>query len=212
MPLKLPEYYSSLDLKKKAEWDNIKSIFDNSLKEFTIKGTSSPHISDFHLINTKNKPIFYNAWKLKNNSNNFTLCLIEYETHYEEAHRYGSSIKKDTHKYFFGYLTTPIDLGQVLIRPETIADKISELINPIEIDIKGFEKFNKRYYVLANNQDKFMKGIDADLLNYLANIKNVQLEFNGNRCFFRLLKAIDKNETIKLCEIGFKFDEIFNNK
>ena len=65
MSLKLPKYYNVLASEKKKEWDNIKYIFDNALNEYSIVGTSNPNISDFHLINSKIKPLFLMLGKFR---------------------------------------------------------------------------------------------------------------------------------------------------
>lgn len=42
--------------------------------------------------------------------------------------------------------------GHIIIRPETFEDKINELFNKQEIDLKEFPKFSSRYYFLAKDE------------------------------------------------------------
>ena len=136
--------------------------------------------------------------------------MIEYQIRYQSVSNYGASTHTSNHKYFFGHLSTKKDFGHTLIRPETLADKISELFNPVEIDIKGYRKFSNKYYVLSNDKQKFLSSISSKLLKYLENQSRLEIEFFDQECLFRLDKAIDLKQTLKLCDIGINLDIILN--
>ncbi|MEO8885087.1 MAG: hypothetical protein ABI367_03430 [Mucilaginibacter sp.] len=63
------------------------------------------------------------------------------------------------------------NLGRVLIRPETLADKIIELIHPIEIDFKEDKAFSDTFYVVANDHEKAVNGIDRNLRNAIMDVR-----------------------------------------
>jgi hypothetical protein len=66
--------------------------------------------------------------------------------------------------------------------------------------------------VLANEKEQFLKYFTGEILDFLSEIQPPEIEFNHHQCLFRLPKSIDMKETIALCEIGIKLDEIMNNK
>ncbi len=63
------------------------------------------------------------------------------------------------------------NLGRVLIRPETLVDKIIELIHPIEIDFKEDKAFSDTFYVVANDYEKAIAGIDRNLRNAVMDVR-----------------------------------------
>lgn len=54
--------------------------------------------------------------------------------------------------YVFCYL--PVSYGRVLIRKETIVDKIDELFHPVDIDFEDDKAFSKQFFVLATDKPK----------------------------------------------------------
>ncbi len=52
------------------------------------------------------------------------------------------------------------NFGHIIIRPETIIDKIQEIFGHHKVDFKEDEAFNNKFYVLA--ADKEMAGIDLN--------------------------------------------------
>lgn len=208
MKLKLPRNLQLLTKADRESWQEVQEIFEALEKHYEITSARNPNLKDFHLFADKQKPSFFNSWRLRKDGQSFSLCLIEYETNFQEVGITGASIKPLRHKYFFGHLNAVKDYGRTLIRPETLGDKISELFLPNELDLKGFQKFNWKYYVLAKEKDKFLASTTRELLNFLADQNNLQVEFNGNRCLFRLDKAVNLKETLALAEIGLELERL----
>ncbi len=210
--MKHPKYYNYLNAEEKEDWDRIIDIFSELKKSFQLKGARNPLIKHFNLFADKQKPKFFNSWQVSDGSESISLCLIEYESSYHTADQFGGETHTANHKYFFGYLGSEKDFGRTLLRQETLADKISELFVPMEIDIKGYLKFSNKYYVLSNDKAKFLQSINKELLDYLADQKNLELEFNTHNCLFLLDKAIDLEQTIRLCKTGLQLSRILNGK
>lgn len=211
MKFKYPKYYYNLDDKKQQEWEDFVGVFQTIDSRFQVIPSPKPAITNFYLFASKRKPIYYKSWTVFDNALHFKLLMIEYEIEWIEAATYGAFRKTDTHKYFFGYVTSKRNFGRVIMRPESIGDKISGLFHHIEIDIKGFNKFNRKYYLLANDKAKFLGTIDRETLNFLATTRGLQLEIDGQRCLFRLQKALDRNETMELCRIGHKLNVLLSD-
>lgn len=184
----------------------------DSLKEiqrfFSLHDTTKPDLSGFYSIGSKQQPVHFTTWRIGNNRNNFDLCLIEYElSYFSGGHRTGG-IKTEVHLYFFGHLQLKRDYGTGLIRPETIRDKINEWVNPVELDIPSHPRFSRKYYVLSTEKDRFSNQLSTELLDFIEQTEELQLEFNGNQCLFRLSGAINHQESINLCSVGLKLDDL----
>lgn len=210
MKFKQPNHYYQLDDKEQQEWDDFIAIFESVFARYQVVACPKPAISNFYLFASKKKPVFYRAWMVYDGVLFFKLLMIEYEIEWEDVYITGGRTISGTHKYFFGYVTSNRNFGRVFMRPETAGDKIAELFQPVELDIVGFNKFNRKYYLLAENRARFLRTIDRDTLDFLATTRGLQLEMNGQRCLFRLQKALDKKETLKLCQIGHTLNALLN--
>jgi hypothetical protein len=63
------------------------------------------------------------------------------------------------------------DFDRVLIRRETLTDKIIELVHPVELDFEEDKPFSDTFYVLANDRDKALRGIDRNFRNAVMDIR-----------------------------------------
>ena len=211
MGFTLPKNYRSLSIEEKKEWNEIKRIFDQLGKVYFIKKGRRPILKDFLMINCKEQPTHIDTYDVKKESTVFQICLVQYQISYNTAHVYGGSTVTNMHKYLFGFTKQKMEVGKAYLRPESIGDKISEFFQPIELDIEGFEKFNRRYYLLANDKNKFLKAVDPEFLKFAAELNNLEMEFNGRNCLFRFNKSVDFQQAQDLCKVGIKMSEIKNN-
>jgi len=195
---------------KREEWAYINTCFEAVNRQFDIHHVNNPIITRFHMFKSKRKPKYFNSWMINKGNFQFVLCLIEYEIEWHEATPFGGFARTAEHKYFFGYLHMNTSFGLSYIKPETMLDKINELANPIEIDFPDDRSFSRKFYVLSKNKEQLESALKPELKKYLIATKNLELEFRNRACLFRLPKAIDLEETIRLCEIGLKLDEIIN--
>ena len=64
------------------------------------------------------------------------------------------------------------DFGRVLIRRETLTDKILELIHPVELDFEEDKAFSDTFYVLVNDRDKARSAFDRNFRNAVMDIRH----------------------------------------
>lgn len=64
------------------------------------------------------------------------------------------------------------DFGRVLIRKETLADKIIELVHPVEIDFPDDKAFSDTFYVVANDFNKAFANIGRDFRNAVMDVRH----------------------------------------
>ncbi|NJB72028.1 hypothetical protein GGR42_002519 [Saonia flava] len=206
-----PKNYQSLSREEKADWNYLKKIFDRVSFDYKVSKASKPNLSGFETFNGQKSLKLLQSFNIRKDNNQFTLCLIEYNTSHLEAHSYGGTIRTNSHKYLFGHLKIDSDFGRAFLRPETIGDKISEFFSSNELDIKGFDKFNRNYHLLTSDKKKFLTAMNGQLINSIAELKNVEMEFSGKKCLFRLKKAIDLEETLELCKLGINMATVAKN-
>jgi hypothetical protein len=63
------------------------------------------------------------------------------------------------------------DFGRVMIRPETLADKILELIHPVELDFADDKAFSDTFYVLVNDRQKAETAMDRNFRNVVMDVR-----------------------------------------
>lgn len=63
------------------------------------------------------------------------------------------------------------DFGRVLIRRETLADKIIELIHPVELDFAEDKAFSDTFYVLINDYEKAVTGMNRNFRNVVMDVR-----------------------------------------
>lgn len=67
------------------------------------------------------------------------------------------------------------DFGRVLIRPETLADKIVELVHPVELDFAEDKAFSDTWYVLVNDRWKADMAMDRNFRNAVMDLRHEDL-------------------------------------
>ena len=87
-----------------------------------------------------------------------------------------------------GIATLKKDYGRVLIRPETIEDKINNLFLSTDIDFDFNKGFSKKYYVVANDEIKVRKCISNSFLETVRGFSGLEIEIDGNILMARLKK------------------------
>jgi hypothetical protein len=206
----LPQNVDSLSTAEREKWTQAQICMNHLSKSFDITATSKPKIDDFYILASKSKPIYFSAWEVKKQEQAFKLCLVQYETSYTTANQLGGRTHVDTSFYLYGQLKIKGNCGTVLIRPETFGDKITELFVKTEVDFESHPLFSYKYFVLADGSDNLVKTLPNELLKFLENVNGLQLELRNQYCLFRLPKAMNQEEAVKLCSIGIELDKILN--
>lgn len=93
------------------------------------------------------------------------------------------------------------DYGMVIIRPETIVDKIVDWFVPVEIDFEIDPDFSEKYYVLTNDDSKLKRVANKGFLAAIKNFDGLEIEITGNILMVRLRKPFS-TENAKII-LGF---------
>ncbi len=84
--------------------------------------------------------------------------------------------------------------GHLLIRPETLGDKITELFHHTEIDIKEFPEFSSKYYFISDNEALALSFASQQRLMLIETQKEITIEIINNTLiakFPRFLNSAD---------------------
>jgi hypothetical protein len=82
------------------------------------------------------------------------------------------SIAGATYQQAWGLAYLKHDFGRVLIRRETLADKLLELVHPVELDFEEDKAFSDTFYVLVNDRNKARSAIDRNFRNAVMDIRH----------------------------------------
>ncbi len=114
------------------------------------------------------------------------------------------------HFQAWGLTTMARDFGHVLIKRETLTEKLFELIKPVELDFPDDKAFSKKFYVLATNKEKATNAFTSPFRDLLLNltIRDFSLEIVGNTLIFSNDKSLDPDETLLLANFIDKTSRI----
>jgi hypothetical protein len=87
------------------------------------------------------------------------------QTHYKVTPPKGMGSYVDNSCQIWALAYLKKDFGRVLIRRETLADKIIELVHPVELDFEDDKPFSDTFYVLVNDHQKAINAIDRNFRN-----------------------------------------------
>ena len=166
----LKQCYCSLDKKY-----NVKQLVGEDIDKL---------IESFHLfkiLQGAEALTIIDALQMHRNQQQCTLCILAVDDFVEHVNRYGVVHRKAI-KEVTAITTTPLphDFGHILIRPETIGDKIAEIFEKHELDFEEHPQFSDRYYVSARNESKARKHMDFRMLDALNAEKDFVVEIHGS--------------------------------
>jgi hypothetical protein len=106
------------------------------------------------------------------------VSAVMFEYHYAVTTSNGKTTT--THHYHFvcAHVHPGLDLGSVLIRPESWGDKIAGAIGFDDIDFEDAQ-FSKRYYVSASDRRRAYDLIDGPMMRFLNSVSAPRIETNG---------------------------------
>jgi hypothetical protein len=148
--------------------ETYKALKDKYGIQFT--GHIDFQLHDFEVF--KNLPAFRirNSYAIKQENNNDAYILFV-EVSNKTKHEDGGFISTcDYQTWALSYLKQ--DFGRVKIRKETLIDKITEILHPIELDFNDDPSFSDTFYVLVNDYNKATKAINRDFRNAVMDLRH----------------------------------------
>lgn len=133
--------------------------------EFT--GHIDFHLDQFEIFKNYLDIDLRDSYVIKHLNNDSYIFFIETQSKNFGKGSIGGCLEHQT--WALAYLKH--DFGRVLIRRETLADKIIELIHPVELDFEEDKPFSDTFYVLVNDHQKAISAIDRNFRNAVMDIR-----------------------------------------
>jgi hypothetical protein len=143
-----------------------------SLKDkFTIQATGHIdfHLEQFEVFKHYSYLNLRGSFVIKQCDNDCYIFFIE--VHFKHRDKGHLHITEHIEHQIWALAYLKHDFGRILIRPETLADKIIEIIHPVEVDFKEDKAFSDTFYVLVNDHEKAVAGIDRNFRNAVMDIR-----------------------------------------
>lgn len=185
--------YNKLKVSFSAEFD---FYFDPNFKEFWLFS----HCESYHI-----GPVI----RLQNNATNFylTFTQVAYKASYANKSVYPPIKEYQT----WGVALLKNNFGHILIKAETLLDKIHDLINPVELDFEDDKEFSKKFYVATNDKLKASLQMSQSFRNLIKNIqsKNFVIEIINNTLIIGNKKVVEIETSLDFVEFLDKVSRSF---
>ena len=143
-------------------YDELRSKFNMQLT-----GHINFHLEDFDAFKPYLDFRVLGSYVIKNGYSDCYMLFIDTHTKKTQDKQIADVYEYQT----WGLAYLKHDFGRVKIRPETMVDKISELIHPIELDFKDDKAFSDTFYVLVDDRDKANAHINRNFRNAVMDIR-----------------------------------------
>lgn len=166
-----------------------------------LTGNIDFHLEDFEVFRECANVNLRGSYVIKSAPTNCYALFVE--THKLQS---GSSRLHAVHDHYeyqtwaLAYLKK--DFGRVLIRPETLADKIIELIHPVELDFDDDKAFSDTFYVLVNDRWKADISMDRNFRNVVMDMRHedVVIEIIDHTLIIGHRRPVSPESAIQLAE------------
>ena len=91
--------------------------------------------------------------------------------------------------------------GKILIRPETVSDKISEWFQKVEIDFPENPKFSRNYYCLSNDKLLAKEFAIKKRLTELEKHEDMFIEIHDNKLMAKFQRVMNFYDGCSLIEL-----------
>jgi hypothetical protein len=153
-----------------SDFDDLYQTYNTLKAKFNIQPTGNIdfHLDDFEAFRLYKDNVLRGSFVIKGAK---TDCYVLFmETNYFVGNsKIGDRYDKVQQAWAIAYVKQ--DFGRVLIRRETLTDKIIELVHPVEIDFADDKPFSDTFYVLANDSTKAVTAINRSFRNTVMDIR-----------------------------------------
>jgi hypothetical protein len=181
--------------------------FDDTYKllktKFRVEHTGSIdfHLEDFEAFRGCANVNIKGSYVIKNARSDCYLLFVEIH----KVKRSGTKLPEvyDYYEYqswALAYLKK--DCGRALIRPETLVDKLIELVHPVELDFDDDKAFSDTFYVLVNDRYKAASAMDRDFRNVVMDMRHedIVIEIINHTLIIGNSTPMSPENTIRLAE------------
>jgi hypothetical protein len=113
------------------------------------------------------------VWTINNNGYTSHLCFTSVSS--------GTGSGRSADLQVWGVVKLKKNYGHLLIKNETLLDKVHDLIKPIDIDFKEDKTFSKRFLVVSNDEMQARLLLNDSFRMHVSNLqtKEISIEIKG---------------------------------
>ena len=182
--------------------DRYNDIYKALKAKFNIEltGHIDFHLEQFELFKNYHSVDLLGSFVIKHQNCDSYILFIQTNYKVTPAKGIGSYYANECQIWALAYLKK--DFGRVLIRRETLTDKIIELIHPVELDFAEDKAFSDTFYVLVNDHQKATNAIDRNFRNAVMDIRkdNFIIEVNEHNLIIGNTGMVSPEKAIYLAE------------
>ncbi len=140
----------------------------------------------------------YDLFKVVISGQVFYFGTLEVEYTWKES-RYPSAMRE-----FQNFMIKKLDFdyGKLLIRPETIQDKVQEIFVKSEIDFADHPGFSSRYYFVAEDKSLARSFATDRRLSLMEMQRELFVEINSNLLLAKFSRNVNYDDCLTLLELG----------
>jgi len=105
-------------------------------------------------------------------------------------------------KYLYCFLTLSTDLPDTIIRPNTLGEKLANLITHSHMKIPHNSKFNNRYLLESTAPEVIISRMTDELILHIERFNELYIEIRDKKCLLLHLRPANYDETVQLIEIS----------
>jgi hypothetical protein len=203
--------YSTLNLTSE-EVTSILSIFNSlqSIYKVNFKMEFTFTFEGFSLFETYQDYSIGPVIEVKSHENLFNITFTEITYRTNTASRL--PVQPTTEYQTWCMLPLKRQYGHILIKTETIFDKIHELIHPIEIDFKDDVDFNHQFYLLASDEIIARSLLSPQFRSSLKLLrqKDLWIEVSKDKLILGNKKRIDTSNTLEMADFLYKISVLLS--
>jgi len=185
-----------------TQFDDFYQTYNSLKAKFNIQPTGKIdfHLDDFESFKSYTDVKLRGSFVIKECKNDCYILFVEVNYTTMGSGKAGCVYHEDHQTWAIAYLKQ--DFGRMLIRRETLTDKIVELVHPVEIDFADDKAFSDTFYVLANDYQKAISGMDRNFRNAVMDIRadNFVIEINEHSLLIGNSHAISPEKSLHLAE------------
>ncbi len=152
--------------------DSFQEVYETLKAKFNIQHTGyiDFNIESFEVFRLNFKTIVRDSYVLKQSGNDCYSLFVE--KNFQGMNPKGGGIYNHSEYQNWALAYLKKDFGRVMIRRETLADKIIELVHPVELDFEDDKAFSDSFYVLVNDRQKADMAMDRDFRNIVMDMRH----------------------------------------
>ncbi|HEK19670.1 MULTISPECIES: hypothetical protein [unclassified Mucilaginibacter] len=174
-----------------------------------VPGDIDFKLEQFETLNHHQAVNIRNTFAIKNPCGDSYVLLLDTDTDISAINQKNKIQHRNTFQpWALAYLKK--DFGRVVIRTETIIDKIREIVFPIELDLKEDKAFSNRFYVLTDDRQKTEAAMTKEFRDAIMSIKKSDfvIEIYEHTLIIGNHKTVTPENTLYLADFVARLAEL----